>query len=159
MPFVWDDNVMFWNLICILFSNIGQKKEMIVLCCDQSIWTKFEKMRIQLIPTKWDISKNIPTRHQHNSSYKVNFFVQLMLCAAIRLFNIIGSLTRWINSWMDDFAKSWINLKINGSREILTQKQKINVFPHPGFELQSPGTESQCANIELPWPDFPKLFL
>ena len=132
MPFVWDDNVMFWNLICILFSNIGQKKEMIVLCCDQSIWTKFEKMRIQLIPTKWDISKNIPTRHQHNSSYKVNFFVQLMLCAAIRLFNIIGSLTR-CNSWMDDFAKSWINSKINGNHEIVTQKQKIKIFPPSGI--------------------------
>ena len=62
-------------------------------------------------------------------------FALLVLCLAIRLFNLIESQTWWNNSWIDHFAHSWINSKVNGNHEITTQKQKKKIFsPLPGFE-------------------------
>ena len=47
--------------------------------------------------------------------------------------------------------KSWTNSKINTNHKIETKKRRRKNSPQPGFELRSPGTESQCAN-KLHWP-------
>ena len=52
------------------------------------------------------------------------------LSPAVTLFNLIESQTRWINSWNNHFAKSWVDSKINDNHEIVTKKwQKKHFLP------------------------------
>ena len=55
------------------------------------------------------------TLHSTFSSFKQILFVLLFLCPAIRIFNLIKSKTGWINSGINQLAKSWIILKVNGN--------------------------------------------
>ena len=56
------------------------------------------------------------------------YFVQLVLCPAIRLFNLIESQTWWINLWTNHFAYSWINSMVKSKHDITTQEWKRKLF-------------------------------
>ena len=66
------------------------------------------------------------------------------LCLAIILFNLIEIQTWWINSCIDHFAYSWVNLKVNSNHEIATQKQNLSL----GFEKHYPEAKSQHTTNE-----------
>ena len=69
-------------------------------------------------------------------------------------FCVVDILVTENNPWIDHFAYSWINSKVNGNHEIVTQKWKMKISPPPGFEPQYSGTKRQCATLELCWPLF-----
>ena len=54
----------------------------------------------------------------------IKFSVQLVLCPAIRLLNLIESQKWSINAWKDYFALSWINPRVNSKHDITIQRGK-----------------------------------
>ena len=81
------------------------------------------------------------------------FLFQLVLCPEIRLFNLIESKTRIINSRINHFASSWIDLKlkVKGNQEITTQKQWRIFFLLARIWTSVPWNRSQCAAYYLSW--------
>ena len=78
------------------------------------------------------------------------FLFQLVLCPEIRLFNLIENNTRIINSCINHFASSWIDLKLKVIKRLPLKNDGGIFFSSPGFEPLFPETEASVLPIIYP---------